>query len=47
MDMSKIIMQAAKNNEIEVEDPEKTNLNLKERAREYMEALEEITAKEE
>ena len=47
MDMSEIIMRAAKNNEIEVEDPEKTNLNLKERAREYMEALEEITEKKE
>lgn len=45
MDMIEIIMRAIKKNQIEVVDPEKSNLNLRERAREYLEALEEITEK--
>lgn len=43
MDLTRIVQEAAKNNDIVRENPDKTNPLFRERAKEYLEALKEIT----
>jgi len=43
MDLIKIVLEAAKNSDIVTENPDETNPLFRERAKEYLEALKEIT----
>jgi len=43
MDLTRIVQEAAKNNDIVRENPDETNPLFRERAKEYLEALKEIT----
>lgn len=46
-EMHKIIARAAENNDIVRENPDETNPLFRERAKEYLKALKEITGKNE